>query len=96
VPGRDPSCAIATWGIATTLIGNTFATGPTPARAQQAEDVLALVNTSLPGEPPELFHGAESQAEFSFKELSFIATRRRNPTPNSDASKKRARRGIPR
>jgi len=38
---RDPSCAIATWGIATLLIGNTFATGPTPAQAQQAREAIA-------------------------------------------------------
>jgi tetratricopeptide (TPR) repeat protein len=37
---RDPNCAIATWGIATTLIGNTFATGPSPAQAQQAVEAL--------------------------------------------------------
>ena len=37
---RDPNCAIATWGIATILIGNTFATGPTPDRAQQAKEVI--------------------------------------------------------
>jgi len=37
---QDPSCAIATWGIATILIGNTFATGPTPAQAQQAKEAI--------------------------------------------------------
>ncbi len=37
---RDPNCAIATWGIATILIGNTFAAGPTPAQAQQAKDAI--------------------------------------------------------
>ena len=37
---RDTSCAIATWGIATVLIGNTFATGPTPAQAQQAKEAI--------------------------------------------------------
>jgi len=36
----DPGCAIATWGIATVLIGNTFATGPTPAQAQQAREAI--------------------------------------------------------
>src|SRR6266705_6573275 len=40
VLGQDPSCAIATWGIATVLIGNTFATGPTPAQAQQAREAI--------------------------------------------------------
>src|SRR6266511_6084645 len=37
---RDPSCAIATWGIATNIIGNTFSEGPLPARAKQAQEVL--------------------------------------------------------
>ena len=38
---QDRDCAIATWGIATILIGNTFATGPTPAQAQQAKEAIA-------------------------------------------------------
>jgi hypothetical protein len=33
---RDPACAIATWGIATILIGNTFALGPSPESAERA------------------------------------------------------------
>ena len=33
---RDPTCAIATWGIASVLIGNTFSVGPTPETAQRA------------------------------------------------------------
>jgi tetratricopeptide (TPR) repeat protein len=37
---RDPNCAIATWGIATILIGNPFAAGPTPAQAQQAKEAI--------------------------------------------------------
>jgi len=37
---RDPNCAIATWGIATILIGNIFAAGPTPVQAQQAIEAL--------------------------------------------------------
>ena len=37
---RDASCGIATWGIATTLIGNPFAAGPTPAQAQQAKEAI--------------------------------------------------------
>ncbi len=37
---RDPNCAIATWGIATILIGNPFAAGPTPAQAQQAKEAV--------------------------------------------------------
>jgi hypothetical protein len=30
---QDPGCAIATWGIATILVGNTFTVGPSPAEA---------------------------------------------------------------
>jgi hypothetical protein len=37
---RDPDCAIAGWGIATTLIGNTFAVGPNPTQAQQAKEAI--------------------------------------------------------
>src|SRR5512136_2484619 len=33
---RDPACAVATWGIATILIGNTFALGPSPENAERA------------------------------------------------------------
>ena len=33
---RDPACAIATWGIATILIGNTFSLGPSPENAERA------------------------------------------------------------
>jgi tetratricopeptide (TPR) repeat protein len=37
---RDPNCAIATWGIATILIGNPFAAGPSQAQAQQAKEAI--------------------------------------------------------
>src|SRR6516164_4077434 len=33
---RDPACAIATWGIATILIGNAFSLGPSPENAGRA------------------------------------------------------------
>ncbi|HXL66507.1 MAG TPA: hypothetical protein VN938_15775 [Xanthobacteraceae bacterium] len=36
VLAHDPSCAIATWGIATVAMGNPFGTGATPAAAQKA------------------------------------------------------------
>ena len=36
----DPSCAIATWGIATILIGNPFGGGPPPSQAQQAKEAI--------------------------------------------------------
>jgi tetratricopeptide (TPR) repeat protein len=38
---HDPGCAIATWGIASVLIGNTFSVGPTPPDAQRAQEVIA-------------------------------------------------------
>ena len=38
---RDPNCAIATWGIASILIGNTFGVGPTPEEAQKAKEAIA-------------------------------------------------------
>src|SRR5688572_21895711 len=38
---RDPACAIATWGIATSVIGNPYGAGPTPERAQQAREAIA-------------------------------------------------------
>src|SRR6266849_727482 len=38
---RDPNCAIAAWGIATILIGNTFGVGPTPAQAEQAKEAIS-------------------------------------------------------
>jgi tetratricopeptide (TPR) repeat protein len=37
----DPNCAIATWGIAAILIGNTFGVGPTPEGAQKAKEAIA-------------------------------------------------------
>lgn len=38
---RDPSCAIATWGIATVAIGNPFGVGATPAAAKKAVAAIA-------------------------------------------------------
>ncbi len=38
---RDPSCAIATWGIAAIDIDNPFGAGPTPAKAQEAQAAIA-------------------------------------------------------
>ena len=37
---RDPSCAIANWGIATILIGNTFAGNATAQDAQKAKEAI--------------------------------------------------------
>ena len=37
---HDPSCAIANWGIAAILVGNTFGVGPTPEEAQKAKEAI--------------------------------------------------------
>jgi hypothetical protein len=37
---RDPDCAIATWGIATVIIGNTFSVGPLPEDARRAQEAI--------------------------------------------------------
>ena len=37
---RDPSCAIANWGIAAILIGNTFAGNATAQDAQKAKEAI--------------------------------------------------------
>jgi tetratricopeptide (TPR) repeat protein len=37
---RDPTCTIATWGIATVLIGNAFSVGPVPENAQRAQQAI--------------------------------------------------------
>src|SRR4051812_4014653 len=37
---RDPECGIAGWGIASALIGNTFAVGPNPQQAQTAREAI--------------------------------------------------------
>ena len=41
VLAEDPSCAIATWGVAAILIGNPFATGPTADDARRAQEAIA-------------------------------------------------------
>jgi hypothetical protein len=42
---RDPNCAIAAWGIATVLIGNTFSLGPGVEGAQQAQQAIGRGRT---------------------------------------------------
>ena len=42
----DTDCAIAGWGIASALIGNTFAAGPSPAQAQQAKEAIERSRTT--------------------------------------------------
>jgi tetratricopeptide (TPR) repeat protein len=55
---RDPNCAIAAWGIATVLIGNTFSIGPSPEGAQQAQQAIDRGRTL----------GAKSQRERDYIE----------------------------
>ena len=43
---QDPDCAIAGWGIAANLIGNTFAVGPNPSQAQQAKEAIERARSS--------------------------------------------------
>jgi tetratricopeptide (TPR) repeat protein len=43
VLAQDPGCAIAGWGIATILIGNTFAGNATPEIAQKAQETIDRV-----------------------------------------------------
>jgi hypothetical protein len=57
VLARDPECAIAGWGIAAALIGNTFATGPNPTQAQRAKEAIER---------------ARSTSRKSERELNFI------------------------
>jgi tetratricopeptide (TPR) repeat protein len=40
VLAQDPSCAIATWGIAALAIGNPYATGATPEGAKRAQEAI--------------------------------------------------------
>jgi len=40
IPERDPSCAIANWGIASILIGNTFGGNATAQDAQKAREAI--------------------------------------------------------
>jgi tetratricopeptide (TPR) repeat protein len=50
---QDPSCAMAYWGVAMDILGNTLATTPTKAEAQAARDALEkarAVGTKTPRE----------------------------------------------
>ena len=60
---RDPGCAIAAWGIATILIGNTFAAGPTPAEAQLAKEAIARARAIGPKTERERYF-IEAVAEY--------------------------------
>src|SRR5438094_1941199 len=59
----DPNCAIATWGIAAILIGNTFGVGPTPEGAQKAKEAIARGRAIGPKTERERFY-IEAVAEY--------------------------------
>jgi tetratricopeptide (TPR) repeat protein len=59
----DPSCAIATWGIASILIGNTFGVGPTPEEAQKAKESIARGRAIGPKTERERYY-IEAVAEY--------------------------------
>src|SRR5262249_31059571 len=52
----DPNCAIATWGIASILIENTFGGGPTPEEAQRAKEAIARGRAIGPKTERERFY----------------------------------------
>src|SRR5215470_4364418 len=60
---NDPNCAIATWGIAAILIGNTFGVGPTPEEAQKAKEAIARGRAIGPKNERERFY-IEAVAEY--------------------------------
>jgi len=71
---RDPNCAIAAWGIATILIGNPFASGPSPVQAQQAIDKIEHgLTISSKTERERLFIEAVAQYYENFTERSHAA-----------------------
>src|SRR5215510_11542557 len=59
----DPNCAIATWGITSILIGNTFGVGPTPEEAQRAKEAIARGRAIDPKTERERFY-IEAVAEY--------------------------------
>ena len=59
----DPNCAIATWGIASILIGNTFGVGPTPEEAQKAKETIARGRAIGPKTERERYY-IEAVAEY--------------------------------
>ena len=59
----DPNCAIATWGIASILIGNTFGVGPTPEEAQRAKEAIVRGRAIGPKTERERFY-IEAVAEY--------------------------------
>ncbi|MFL6792949.1 MAG: hypothetical protein ACJ8EE_17445 [Bradyrhizobium sp.] len=50
---QDPTCAMAYWGVAMDLLGNTLATTPTPADAQAAWDALEKARAAGAKTPQE-------------------------------------------
>src|SRR5215831_10198821 len=50
---QDPGCAMAYWGVAMDLLGNSLATTPTPGEAQAAWDALEKARAAGPKTPRE-------------------------------------------
>jgi tetratricopeptide (TPR) repeat protein len=50
---QDPGCAMAYWGVAMDLLGNSLATTPTPAEAQAAWEALEKARAAGPKTPRE-------------------------------------------
>jgi len=50
---QDPDCAMAYWGVAMDLLGNSLATTPTPAEAQAAWEALEKARAAGPKTPRE-------------------------------------------
>lgn len=71
---NDPNCAISTWGIATILIGNPFASGPSPEQAQQAiKEIEHGLTIESNTERERLFIEAVAQYYENFTERSHVA-----------------------
>src|SRR5262245_66017708 len=60
---QDLNCAIATWGIASILIGNTFGGGPSPEGAQKAKEAIERGRAIGPKTERERFY-IEAVAEY--------------------------------
>ena len=60
---QDPGCAIAGWGIATVLIGNTFVGGATPEAAKKAQEAIERARSIGPKTERERYF-VEAVAEY--------------------------------
>ena len=63
VLAQDPGCAIAGWGIAAVLVGNTFVGGATPEVAKQAQEAIDRARSIGPKTDRERYY-IEAVAEY--------------------------------